>query len=81
MSKSFLIALKRRDPSQDYSRLDSFLEPFHPESHLNHRVVRSTDAWHSAQQLRDALQPLLHSGDLCTVAEILDYVTRASDGI
>jgi hypothetical protein len=81
MTKSFLIALKRRDTSRDYSQLESFLEPYHAESHLNHRVIRSTDAWESAQQLRDAIQPFLQPGDLCTVAEILDYVTRASDSI
>ena len=81
MAKSFLIALKRLDASRDYSQLKSFLEPYHAEAHLNHSVIRSIDAWESAQQLRDAIQPFLHPGDLCTVAEILDYVTRASDSI
>jgi hypothetical protein len=83
MTKTFLISLKPSDPSRDYSEYRAFIKAFGSKSPVqeNQQILEPSEEWTSAQQLRDALHPLLHPGDKCSVAAILDYVVRPSDVI
>ena len=82
MDNTFVISIKKKDSSKDYTPLRAFLDGFPRRSPISedHYVAQLTDTFQTAQTLRDALQQYLHLGDRCFVARISDSAVEASPG-